>query len=138
MHEGAVEHHPTAQGDGDSGEQLQREVVDRIAQVCHETNRAYCATIDDFSQTPWAIAPAWQKDSARAGVRQLLTDPTTTPRQSHEGWLRAKDADGWVYGPVKDAELKTHPCCVPYDELPSAQRMKDVLFGAVVRALISL
>jgi hypothetical protein len=41
---------------------------------------------------------------------------------------------GWVYGTAKDAEKKTHPCMVPYDKLPLAQRRKDALFQAAVRA----
>ena len=42
---------------------------------------------------------------------------------------------GWVYGEHKDEQRKTHPCIVPYDELPAAQRAKDALFLANVRAL---
>jgi hypothetical protein len=42
---------------------------------------------------------------------------------------------GWVYGEVKDAEKKTHPCILPYDELPLQQRTKDYLFKQVVDSL---
>jgi hypothetical protein len=105
-----------------------------IARVCHEVNRAYCKSLGDESQPAWDDAPQWQKDSALAGVQAILTDPATTPEQSHEGWLAQKRADGWTFGPVKYAEAKTHPCFVPYAELPAEQRVKDYLFGAVVRA----
>lgn len=40
-----------------------------------------------------------------------------------------------MYGPEKDAIRKTHPCLVGYLSLPEAQRRKDDIFGAVVRAL---
>lgn len=40
-----------------------------------------------------------------------------------------------VYGEVKDGEAKTHPCLVPYEQLPPAQRLKDDLFAAIVRTL---
>lgn len=109
--------------------------LDRIAMVCHEVNRAYCAALGDHSQPAWKDAPEWQQDSAKAGVTAILNNPETTPEQSHEGWLEQKRADGWGFGPVKDAEKKEHPCFVPYAELPAAQRTKDYLFGAVVRAL---
>ncbi|XUM24954.1 RyR domain-containing protein [Bradyrhizobium oligotrophicum S58] len=42
---------------------------------------------------------------------------------------------GWVHGEVKDADAKTHPCIVPFDQLPRVQQAKDKLFRAVVAAL---
>lgn len=110
-------------------------VID-IARVAHEANRAYCLSLGDDTQVPWHQAPDWQRTSAIAGVEMVIADPATTPRQSHEGWLAMKRADGWIYGPVKDAEKKEHPCFVPYDELPPEQRAKDYIFQAVVRALV--
>lgn len=106
-----------------------------IAKVAHEVNRAYCAAIGDNSQPVWEEAPEWQRESALAGVQAILNDPSITPAQSHIGWSDQKFADGWTYGEVKDVEAKTHPCLVTYDELPLEQRIKDYLFGAVVRSL---
>lgn len=109
-----------------------------IAQVAHEINRAYCASLGDTSQPAWADAPEWQQASALAGVDMHLANPDATPEQSHASWLAQKVADGWVYGEVKDAEKKQHPCCVPYDELPPEQKAKDYLFRAVVHSLNAL
>jgi hypothetical protein len=103
------------------------------AQLAHEMNRAYCLALGDDSQESWEDAPEWQRDSARAGVILKLDDPTTTPEQSHESWLAQKKADGWTYGVVKDVEKKEHPCFVPYDQLPLAQKAKDFLFLASVQ-----
>lgn len=105
-----------------------------IAVLCHELNRAYCDLLGDTSQPAWDQAPDWQKDSAIAGVEHALAGDRS-PRQTHESWLAQKEADGWKYGPVKDAEKKEHPCFVPYDELPDAQKLKDTLFLAVVDAV---
>lgn len=102
-----------------------------IASIAHEANRAYCTALGDSSQPRWVAAPQWQKDSAIAGVEAHLASDLT-PEQSHEAWLAHKKADGWVYGPVKDAATKQHPCCVPYSELPEDQQVKDRLFGAIV------
>jgi hypothetical protein len=110
-------------------------LYESIARVCHEVNRAYCASLGDFSQPAWADAPAWQRDSAVNGVRAHLTGAVTSPEASHESWWAEKRAAGWVYGREKDPVAKTHPCCVPYAELPLEQRTKDFLFGAVVAAL---
>lgn len=107
--------------------------IDHIARVCHEANRAYCQSIGDHSQVSWDDAPQWQKDSAEYGVAKAIQG--ATPEELHESWTAQKVADGWVYGEVKDAEAKTHPCMVPYADLPEAQRRKDGLFGAIVNAL---
>lgn len=106
-----------------------------IARVAHEINRAYCASLGDTSQPAWEDAPEWQKNSALVGVDMHLAKPDATPEQSHESWLAQKLAEGWKYGPVKDAEKKEHPCCVPYADLPAEQKAKDYLFRGVVHAL---
>lgn len=104
-----------------------------IASVCHEANRAYCLTQGDTSQLPWHDAPEWQRSSAILGVQKALDG--ATPRELHESWMAQKVADGWTFGPVKDADAKTHPCMVPYSNLPEEQQRKDNLFHAVVSAL---
>lgn len=109
--------------------------IEAIARVCHEANRAYCETLGDMTQPPWEWAPQWQKDSAIEGVMFHQGNPDAKPSDSHESWLRRKEMTGWVYGPVKDPEAKTHPCIVPYEDLPIEQQRKDALFIAVVHAL---
>lgn len=106
-----------------------------IAQAAHAINAAYCLSLGDTSQVTWDEAPEWQQKSAIAGVEMHLANPDATPEQSHESWLAAKLADGWTYGEVKDEAAKTHPCCLPYEELPASQKSKDYLFRAVVHAL---
>ena len=109
--------------------------VTEIAAVCHDANRTYCLALGDTSQLPWTDAPPWQRESAIKGVVGILEGRITRPEQSHESWLDEKRATGWIYGPTKDADLKQHPCMVPYEQLPPEQRRKDALFFAVVKAL---
>jgi len=97
--------------------------------------RAYCATIGDNSQPSWSEAPEWQRTRAVNGVKFHLDNPSAKPSHSHESWLAEKEADGWKYGPVKDAEKKEHPCFVPYGELPDDQKAKDYLFKAICGGL---
>ena len=115
--------------------------IEQIARIAHETNRAYCETLGDMSQTRWEDAPQWQQESAIKGVQFHLDAYARghhpAPSASHDSWLAQKRADGWVYGPVKDPVAKTHPCVVPYDELPVEQRIKDYLFSAVVAAFVN-
>jgi len=105
-----------------------------IARVCHEVNRAYCESLGDMSQPAWEYAPQWQKDSAMLGV-SLHVNQDVGPEASHESWMAQKVADGWTYGPVKDPIDRTHPCMVPFAQLPPEQQAKDFIFRAIVHAL---
>lgn len=107
---------------------------EQMARVAHEVNRAYCQALGDETQPAWGDAPGWQRESALLGVEFHLSGDHG-PEASHESWWAQKRADGWVYGPVKDPEAKTHPCCVPFSELPREQQAKDFIFRAVVHAL---
>jgi hypothetical protein len=69
------------------------------------------------------------------GVHYAIATPDATAEMLHDAWLQNKQADGWKYGPVKDAEKKEHPCCVPYEELSDEHRLKDYFFHAVVRSM---
>ena len=104
-----------------------------IAAATHMANRAYCIGIGDNSQPTWEDAPEWQRKSAVLGVAGALSG--NTPEQSHQGWLREKEADGWKYGPVKNPELKEHPCFVPYTELPPEQKLKDTIFITTAKSI---
>jgi hypothetical protein len=112
----------------------------RIARVCHELNRAFCAFLGDDSQTSWDDAPDWQKESAILGVEFHINNPDAGDSASHDSWMQQKLADGWVYGKVKDPEASppTHPCLVSFEDLPPEQQMKDRLFRTTVHNLWSL
>jgi len=108
------------------------------AQMCHEVNRAYCEANHDHTQLPWANAPDWARGSAIKGVEFLLQNPKATPADTHQSWCEQKVKDGWMLGPIKDAEKKLHPALVPYEMLPNWQRTKDALFQAVVRSFFGI
>lgn len=112
--------------------------VEDIAKVCHEANRAYCATLGDDSQAAWSECPDWQKESAVNGVKFHLANPAAGASASHESWIAEKREAGWKYGPVKDAEKKEHPCYVPFEALPAEQQLKDYIFRGVVHAMASM
>ena len=107
-----------------------------IARVCHEANRAVQLATGERNISPhWELAPEWQRASAVEGVEKALAG--FTAEQLHESWCQFKVSGGWVFGPIKDDVALTHPCLVPYADLPAEQKSKDVLFRAIVSALAS-
>ena len=43
----------------------------------------------------------------------------------HEVWAEARISQGWTYGEQRNDELKTHPCLIPYEELPEEEKEYD-------------
>lgn len=111
--------------------------IERIARVCHEANRALCEAFGDTSQRSWDQAPAWQRNSAIAGVAFVRNVPDAPISAQHDAWMADRSDDGWVFGPVKDEALKTHPCMVPFEQLPPEHRAKDFVFRAIATAMLA-
>ena len=108
-------------------------IAETAARAAHEVNTVYCRAIGD------ALSPTWDglTEAQRAGViaGALHAMDGGSPEDSHNLWLATRAAEGWTFGPVKDFAAKTSPCFLPYAELPEAQRRKDTLFQATVRAV---
>ena len=110
-------------------------LVNQAAQMAHELNRAYCATIGDPVAPCWDEATPAQRDRVILGVRFALQNPQATPDMMHQNWMKTHLDTGWTYGPVKDEGLKTHPCLVKYHQLPAPQLVKDTFIPAVLNCL---
>lgn len=107
---------------------------EEIARVIHAAN-AELQRIqgDPVPSLPWDSETGELRQGVIANVAWCRGGCTTA--SIHDRWLADKRAHGWTYGPDKDPERKTHPCMVPYDQLPDYQRDKNRLFIALVRAL---
>jgi len=114
-----------------------KNLITVVARTAHDINKVYCEACDDYSIQSWEDAPDSQKHSIMLGVEDIMRDPSITPIQQHEGWLKLKTEEGWMYGPVKDVDRKIHPYMLPYGQLPAQQRIKDIIFGTVVRAILA-
>jgi hypothetical protein len=113
-------------------------LVEQIAEVCHEANRALCKALHDRVLPEWNQLLPEQRVGTVRGVRAALADPSIDPATSHEAWRLDKVMHGWSYGPVTDDEKKQHKNIVPYTDLPIEQKMKDHLFLEIIRCLNGL
>ena len=43
----------------------------------------------------------------------------------HEVWAKNRLEQGWTYGEERNDVLKTHPCLIPYEELPQIEKDYD-------------
>jgi len=128
-----------------------------LARACHSAWYVYTVLGLGEEGEPWDTAPEWQKASILDAVGfwdrqmvELVSDPymyeehllvwarKNLPLRSHRNWMNRKCADGWTYGETKDAKTKTHPCMVPYDDLPEADKIKDLVVVEAYLALRSL
>lgn len=114
-------------------------VVEAAARAAHEANRAYSLFLGDDTHVAWDVAPEWQKESSRSGVRYLIErDFEVEAGEIHQAWLDKKTAEGWTHGAVKDPVAKTHPSLLPFAELPVAEQGKDMLFLTTVANVVGI
>jgi hypothetical protein len=111
--------------------------IDRIAVLAHEASRIWDLLHGDTSKPSYVNATDEARASLHQGVQDIVDGKISTPEESHEAWLRFKESGGWKYGPVKDVAARTHPCFVPYTQLPPEQRAKDAIFFGIVTGLVA-
>jgi hypothetical protein len=44
---------------------------------------------------------------------------------THDVWAAQRMSQGWVYGSERNDAAKTHPCLVPYADLPDSEKDYD-------------
>ena len=107
-----------------------------VARIVHSVVREYniLHNIPGDNFTWYRMSPDY-RISIEESVKREMENPAKSPAESHEKWLKARIDDDWVWGPHKSQEMKTHPCIVPYDELPPVQKFKDTIFSKMVALL---
>ncbi|MDD2466566.1 MAG: RyR domain-containing protein [Desulfobulbus sp.] len=59
--------------------------------------------------------------------------------QLHDVWARQRLDQGWIYGPERSDQAKTHPDLVPYEELTEQEKEFDRQAATqTIKTLISL
>jgi len=106
----------------------------RRAIFVYEAARLQAAAVD----AP-VVPEVWQlrDDSFRTQFvevvdRYCAMDELPTPEAAHQSWVDAYEQMGWMYGPVRDPDARTHPDMVPFDQLEQREQNKDAVFLALV------
>jgi len=65
-------------------------------------------------------------DTTQIELPQSVLDLTERlARNTHDVWAANRLREGWSFGPKRDDDRKTHPCLVPYEERPDAEKQYD-------------
>lgn len=108
-------------------------ITERRAQFVYEGARLQAiAVAAPIVPEPWAD----REEPFRAQFRdviEMMCGPArkSSPEELHDDWVKAYEAMGWVYGPERDRDAKTHPDMVPFDDLEQREQDKDAVFIAL-------
>lgn len=106
--------------------------IHEIASSIHGATRALNRANGDLIP-PWEDLTEEEKLRAEVAVERLLSDPISRSHEElHNLWWELKIKDGWQYASEYSIELKTHPCMIPYNELPEIELIKDAIWGALI------
>lgn len=111
---------------------------EQIARIAEASVDAYRRERGDGPRPSWDERPQSYRDAMVRGVRMLAQNPGATAEAMHDMWMSARFLEGWRYGPEYSEADKTHPILVVWDDVPEAQRLKDILFIEVSKTLLGL
>lgn len=106
-------------------------IIEIIAYMVNETLCGFCRSIGE-DRLSWVEMTEEARNSLRSGVIYRLANQTISLEDQHKAWLREKSRTGWVFGPNKNDELRTHPSMVAYEHLPQSERSKNEIFVSLV------
>lgn len=106
----------------------------RTARICYEATRVIYETAGDYSNPPWTQLSTLDREKAVRFVLYECESPHETPEQQHDAWCAHMTESRWVYGSVRNKDLKTDPNLVPYATLPLHRRIADAVFKSLVAA----
>ena len=93
-------------------------LVDRLMKYLNDPVSP--ANLDEFLIITYTKAAA---SELRGKIAAKLTEKIA--ENTHENWAQARIREGWIYGPERSDEKKTHPCLIPYGQLPDSEKEYD-------------
>jgi len=65
-------------------------------------------------------------DTTNISLRSdIITLSEILAKNTHDVWATGRIKEGWICGKVRDDIKKTHPCLVPYEDLPESEKEYD-------------
>lgn len=112
----------------------------KIAPIVHELIRSFNK---HGQKKGYDVQPAWEdldKKEQRRIIKAvaLQIEKPVNPRTSHARWMKAREKEGWSYGKKLDRANKKHTNFVDYRQLPDKEKIKDKLFGQVIKLISPL
>lgn len=115
-----------------------------LAAMCHAANREYCKGFGEHDlHEHWDECTQEEKNISLNAMRDLFkafdfeyVTIDSIAEATWQAWKKAKAAEGWIYGSVKNKELKTHPCLVAnYHEISGYEKAKDQIYLSLMQMI---
>lgn len=108
-------------------------LMERRAEFVYESARlAAEAAKAPIVPEPWSARETdFREQFLQVIARQCGPDRCMDAKQLHEDWVEAYRKNGWVYGPERNREKRTHPDMVAFENLGDLERDKDYVFVAL-------
>lgn len=98
----------------------------QIAHILHSVTK-HIPRPDGSMPCEWDELTEQQRESAAQAVKEIYFSPAKSVEELHHLWMRPLVNAGWTKG-TYDHDNKTHPCLVPFDELPRTEVAKDLIW----------
>jgi hypothetical protein len=93
-------------------------------EIVYDLLRSFNRTFHNQVLPTFAEAEEWEQAAASSSFVYVRDHPDLSPPEIHAEWLGTMRDQGWEHVEEMDAEKRTHPHMVPWDELPPwARRM---------------
>ncbi len=117
---------------------ISQKLVYLLAEACHEATKVISEQILSEEKKEWKLIDSATKARLINAVQRAIDKKITDPSVAHADWMADMVKQGWVYGEKLDETEKTHPCLVPYDQLPTGQQTKDHIYLSILKPFYSL
>ena len=103
--------------------------------IAHRINDVTCwiPRPDGSLPNEWSELSDEQQNHAINAVKEIYNSEPKTAEELHELWMKPLLATSWKTGEYNIIK-RTHPCLMPFNELPDSEKLKDILWQKMTEA----